>query len=65
MVEAIASRTEFGDIRKMKLICDNQIAIHMASNPVFNRKTKHIEMDCYLVGEKVLSKYRYYICELY
>jgi len=40
----------------MEMYGDNQADLHIASNPMFHEKTKHIEIKYHFVREKLLSK---------
>lgn len=34
------------------IYCDNQSVLHIATNPIFHERTKHLETGCHIVREK-------------
>ncbi|KAL4575087.1 hypothetical protein LXL04_021928 [Taraxacum kok-saghyz] len=37
------------------IFCDNDSAIKLATNPIFHERTKHLEVDCHFVRDKILD----------
>ncbi|CAN6696244.1 unnamed protein product [Malus baccata var. baccata] len=55
-LKGLLSDLGFHCSNSIPLMCDNQAAMHIAANPVFHERTKHIEVDCHFVRSQVQSQ---------
>ena len=54
-LKQLLQELRFGKDGQMTLVCDNQATLHIASNPVFHERTKHIEVDYHFIREQIVS----------
>ncbi|XP_019057634.1 PREDICTED: uncharacterized protein LOC109116512 [Tarenaya hassleriana] len=54
-ISSLLSDIQVPLLNPITLFCDSKSAIHIATNPVYHERTKHIEMDCHFVRDKVKS----------
>ena len=55
-LKGLLSELGFPSSIPMTLFCDNQAAMHIAANPVFHERTKHIDVDCHFIRQQVQSQ---------
>ncbi len=55
LLKQLLHELKCGGDEQMNLICNNQAALHIASNPVFHERAKHIEIDCHFIRQKIES----------
>ena len=52
-LKQLLQELKFGGGTQMKIICDNQTALHIASNPVFHERSKHIQLKYHFIRDMI------------
>ena len=54
-LKQLLKELKFCEVSPIKLVCDNQAVLHITSNSVFHERTKHIEINCHFIKEKLVE----------
>lgn len=55
LIVALLKDMGLHDLPPTLLQYDNKAAIAIAANPIFHERTKHIEVDCHFIRDKIAS----------
>lgn len=51
----LLSELQVPQTRPVAFYCDSTAVIHIANNPVFHERTRHVELDCHQVRDRIVS----------
>ena len=54
-LKQLLQELRFSKDEQMMIVCENQTALHITSNPIFHERTKHIELNYHFIREKTAS----------
>lgn len=55
-IQVLLRELGISELRPPSLWCDNIGATYLSANPIFHRRTKHVEVDYHFVRERVASR---------
>lgn len=53
-IKGVLSSLGISHSMPIQLYCDSQAALHIAKNPVFHERTKHIDVDCHFIRDEII-----------
>lgn len=55
-IRGLLKEVNIEQIKPVVLFCDNQATHQIATNPMYHKRTKHIEVDCHFFRDHITEK---------